>query len=367
MKDEKDLHQAATPIMSNLNEHFERARRAEPPLRKDDVSSVLAEKLLGQRRQREIAHARTGGLYAHVIPRGFGRFLFTIPRKGWIMFSLLTSAIVAITLLWQSPQNTSIDAPSAQKPSVQLSEQSLKSAQTSAQTKVFVLPVKKFGHVLLASVPSTAIPTQASNQGVVDSLPAPYDLVEVDTDKEPFVEMSDVMKKVVYPEVPKKLGLEGKVTVRALVMPDGSVSPRSFVEYSDVKLFDSAALKAMFATTWKPAERGGKRVPCWVSVPFHFRLNDRVGTNAVKKAQMLTLTDEELKKIGVEQDAAGIVQVLGWNKARTKLYRMQVSIHAGGENKSVFGKRYFFYTNASSSIAVMRSSSSSVPINTISF
>jgi hypothetical protein len=97
----------------------------------------------------------------------------------------------------------------------------------------------------------------------------------------------------------------------------------------------------MFATTWKPAERGGKRVPCWVSIPFHFRLNDRVGTNAVKKAQMLTLTDEELKKIGVEQDAKGVLQVLGWDKARREISQMKVSIYAAITPKlmpdSVFG------------------------------
>jgi TonB family protein len=334
MKDEKDLHQATTPIMSNLNEHFERARRAEPPLRKDDVSSVLSEKL-EQRRQREIAHARTSGLSKYVFLSGFGHFLPTLPRKGWIMFfALLTSSIVAITLMLpQSPQQVSPQTTPA-LPKAHLSKGQTPSIPYQTVVRTTSPKPRTFAHTAKQNTPA---PTSVA--ALVDSLPAPYDVIHVD--EEPFIEIADLMKKVVYPEVAKKLGLEGKVNVRALVMPDGSISPRSFVEYSEVNLFDSSALKAMFATTWKPAERGGKRVPCWVSVPLHFRLNERIGTNAVKKAQMLALTDEELKKIGVEQDAKGVLQVLGWDKARREINQIKVSIYAAITPKlmpdSVFG------------------------------
>lgn len=312
--------------MTKLDEYFDRARRAEPPLKKDDVSSILHEKLAA-RTTSDDAHRRLGTTFF----RSAGRIFSLLSPKGWIMFSMLTSGVFALLVLLPNTRNNepsgtithqqtplyNTQKPSTQPTILQANNNQAKKPQTTQQQ----------AHKL----DTTNSQATTSN----DALPAPYDVVRLDTGKEPFVEMSVLMKKVVYPEVPKKLGLEGKVTVRALVMPDGSVSPRSFVEYSDVKLFDSSALNAMFATTWQPAERGGKRVPCWVSVPFHFRLNDRIGTNAVKKAQMLTLTAEELKKIGVEQDTSGILQVLGWNRAQAKLYQMQVSVHGVLKNNTM--------------------------------
>jgi TonB family protein len=111
-------------------------------------------------------------------------------------------------------------------------------------------------------------------------------------------------------------------------MPDGSVSSRSFVEYSDVHLFDSSAMQAVRTANRVPAKRAGKPVPCWVSVPIRFRLKERLGKNAVTKAQMLTLTEEELKKIGVEQQEEDILQILGWKKSHEDMLQMHVSINS---------------------------------------
>jgi|GEM_PF-4586937 len=306
--------------MTKLDEYFDRARRETPPLQKDEVSNILREKL-SERPDRETAHTRGNGVWS----RSIGRIFLTLPPKGWIMISaLLTSTILATAFFWQATPQSSYNGASA--------PQTLPAAPQAAaptgvsQKKLALKPQTEPKYAVKTQVSKPEALTTINTQALKDSLPAPYDFVPVDD--APQVDMKELTKHIVYPQEAEKLGLEGKVTVRALLMPDKSISPRSFVEYSDGMKFDSAALKAVFAAEWIPAKRNGKAVPCWVSVPVHFRLPERLGKKVVTNAQMLALTSDELKKIGVEQDEKGIVTMLGWNKSREKLYRLRTSIHS---------------------------------------
>ncbi len=299
--------------MTNLDKYFDRARREQAPLQKNDVSSILAEKL-ATRSFSDDAHRRR----KRVFPRSVGRFFsmlspFLFP-KGWIMFSMLTAALIAFFIIFPNTRN---NEPSGVIRSQQSHSQSFQQQPQTAKPQTTKPQAAK--HQAL----SNQVTKKPSNQAT-DSLPAPYDVVAIDN--EPFVDASELSKHTHYPEEYKRLGIEGQVTVRGLVLPNGKVSPRSFVEYSDGKVLDSAALLAMFAAHWKPATRGGKPVACWVSVPFHFRLNERTGKNRIEKAQMLTLSDEELRKIGVERDTADILRIYGWDKAHENLYQMKTSI-----------------------------------------
>ncbi|TAE26409.1 MAG: TonB family protein [Candidatus Kapaibacterium sp.] len=302
--------------MTNLDEYFDRARREQAPLQKNDVSSILSEKL-AVRTLSDDAHRRR----KRVFPRNVGRFPSLLSPllfpKGWIMFSMLTAALVALFLTFPNTRNT---APSGVVRPQQSYSQSLQQQQIQATKSSVTKP-----HATKHQAPSNQVPSnQVPSNQATDSLPTPYDVVEIDD--EPFVDASELTKHTHYPEEYKKLGIEGQVTVRGLVLPNGKISPRSFVEYSDGKVLDSAALTAMFASRWQPATRGGKPVACWVSVPFHFRLNERAGKNRIEKAQMLTLSDEELRKIGVERDTADILRIYGWDKAHENLYQMKTSI-----------------------------------------
>lgn len=301
--------------MTKLDEYFDRARRETPPLLKDEVSNILFEKQQ-ERRDREAAHTRGNGVWS----RSIGRIFLTLPLKGWIMISaLLTGAVVAFTLLWQNPTNTRTNSATQQTQQEVISQLQT----TEIQETHNHVPTQKNTANQGKHAPDNE---SAITQLQTDSIPAPYDFVPVD--ETPQVDMKELTNYIVYPQEAEKLGLEGKVTVRALLMPDKSVSPRSFVEFSDGMKFDSAALKAVFAAQWTPAKRNGKTVPCWVSVPIHFRLPERLGKKTVSNAQMLALTSDELKKIGVEQDAKGVVTMLGWNKSRENLYRLRTSIHS---------------------------------------
>lgn len=309
--------------MTKLDEYFDRARRETPPLHKDEVSNILREKI-SERPDRETAHTRGNGVWW----RSIGRIFLTLPLKGWIMiFALLTSTILATVLLWQAtPQSAYNGASASQASTLSPVPTQVSAAPTSVSQKKLALKAQtepNYTAKTQAPTEPEAL-TNINSQTLKDSLPAPYDFVPVDDP--PYIDFAGLKQKVVYPEEAKKLGIEGKVNVRALILPDGKVSPRTFVETSDARMLDSAALRAVFAATWTAAKQGGKTIPCWVSIPIVFRNPERSGTKTVNKAQMLTLTAEELKKIGVENQEEDILQILGWKKSQEEVLQVRVSI-----------------------------------------
>ncbi len=89
-------------------------------------------------------------------------------------------------------------------------------------------------------------------------------------EKEPQVDLKALQKSIVYPEMALKAGIEGKVVVRVLVGKDG-VPKKAVVEYSDSKMLDKAAVKAVMKQVFIPAIQNGKAISCWVSIPINFK------------------------------------------------------------------------------------------------
>lgn len=310
--------------MTKLDEYFDRARRAEPPLQKDEVSSILAEKLK-QRSDDDDAHRRYKSVFSH----GVGRIFSLLSPKGWIMLSMLTSAVVAFILLLPNiSRNTRIEeTPKTQSTSAMTTNRPNNNKITNNQANKPEVARSQANKPQIASNQTTK-PQVTNNQVIADRLPAPYDFVPVD--EPPSIDIGTLNKSVQYPEEAKKLGIEGKVNVRVLVMPDGHTNiEKTFIETSDARMLDSAALKAIFATQWTPAIYAGKRVACWVSIPITFRNPERIGAKSVSKTQILRLSDQELLKIGVTRDTLGQITASGWNSLRTGLYR----IHCGQQSQ----------------------------------
>lgn len=90
-------------------------------------------------------------------------------------------------------------------------------------------------------------------------------------EKEPQVEIADIQKRVVYPEVARRAGIEGKVVVRVLVDGNGRVK-KAVVQSSESHMLDAAAIDAIKKTVFTPAIQNGKPVICWVSIPIQFSL-----------------------------------------------------------------------------------------------
>ena len=73
-----------------------------------------------------------------------------------------------------------------------------------------------------------------------------------------------------YPEIAREAGMEGRVTVKVLVGPDGNVIKVGSVSGPDV-FHDEVRDKAS-DLQFTPGLQNGKPVKVWVTVPFNFKL-----------------------------------------------------------------------------------------------
>lgn len=99
--------------------------------------------------------------------------------------------------------------------------------------------------------------------------PSAYDFVPVE--KEPYIDIKELQKKVVYPDLAKRAGIEGKVNIRVLVGKNG-VPKKHLVESTDSDLLNDAAIKAVMSSVFTPAIQNNQPIDCWVSIPIVFRL-----------------------------------------------------------------------------------------------
>ena len=100
--------------------------------------------------------------------------------------------------------------------------------------------------------------------------PAPDEFVAVE--KEPGVDLAKLQKSIIYPDLARRAGVEGRVIVRVLVGPDGKAR-KYFVESSDHELLNQSALDAIKNYgQFTPAIQNGQSIICWVSIPITFRL-----------------------------------------------------------------------------------------------
>ena len=98
--------------------------------------------------------------------------------------------------------------------------------------------------------------------------PNEFQAVEV----EPGFDIAKLQGMIVYPEIAKRSGIEGRVIVKALVDKDGSIK-KTLIEYSDNARLDQAALDAIKKYgNFNPAIQNNQPVMCWVTVPLRFQL-----------------------------------------------------------------------------------------------
>jgi len=91
-------------------------------------------------------------------------------------------------------------------------------------------------------------------------------------EKLPEVDINRLQRLVSYPEMARRLGVEGNVIIKILVDSDGKVL-KSKVDYSDNSLLDKEAIKAIQKYgPLEPAVQNNQKVACWISIPLKFRL-----------------------------------------------------------------------------------------------
>ena len=98
--------------------------------------------------------------------------------------------------------------------------------------------------------------------------------VFIDVAKEPQ-ELSPLDSLIQYPKIAKKNGIEGKVTLQALVEKDGSVSKVEILKSSDT-IFNQEAIRAFKSEHFTPAiQEDGTPVKLWITRIINFRLGTK--------------------------------------------------------------------------------------------
>ena len=81
-----------------------------------------------------------------------------------------------------------------------------------------------------------------------------------------------IQRRLVYPEIARKAGVEGRVLVWAQVDVDGAVVRTKIVKSLGPNGCDEAAVNAIKSVDWKPAKQRDRPVKVWIAVPVDFRL-----------------------------------------------------------------------------------------------
>jgi protein TonB len=99
----------------------------------------------------------------------------------------------------------------------------------------------------------------------------PVYFVAVEEMPEPIGGIKAIQEKIVYPEIAKRAGVEGKVYVLAFVDEGGTVTKAQIIKGIGAGC-DEAALDAVLKTKFKPGKQRGKPVKVQVSVPIIYKL-----------------------------------------------------------------------------------------------
>ncbi|GBD89188.1 gram-negative bacterial tonB protein [bacterium BMS3Abin03] len=99
----------------------------------------------------------------------------------------------------------------------------------------------------------------------------PHYFVAVEEMPQPIGGIKAIQEKIVYPEIAKRAGVEGKVYVLAFVDEKGNVTKAKIIKGIGAGC-DEAALNAVLKTKFKPGKQRGKPVKVQVSIPIVFKL-----------------------------------------------------------------------------------------------
>lgn len=117
----------------------------------------------------------------------------------------------------------------------------------------------------------------------LDELPPPPPPPEEDAEETPIFVAYDeapepiggfqaIQNNLVYPEIARKAGVEGRVYVNVLIDERGNVIDAKILKSLGNNGCDEAAVAAIRKVKWKPAKQRDKPVKVWVGIPVHFKL-----------------------------------------------------------------------------------------------
>lgn len=106
---------------------------------------------------------------------------------------------------------------------------------------------------------------------VIKESEEPTYFVAVEEMPEPIGGLTAIQQKIVYPELARRAGVQGKVYIRAFVDENGNVTSAEVVKGIGGGC-DEAALDAILKTKFSPGKQRGKPIKVQVTVPVLFKL-----------------------------------------------------------------------------------------------
>lgn len=92
-----------------------------------------------------------------------------------------------------------------------------------------------------------------------------------DKPPEPIDGFSAISEKLQYPDVARQAGIQGRVILNLLIRSNSAVDSIIVLKSLSPEC-DRAAIEAVQGIKWRPAEKAGTPVDCWVGIPVTFRL-----------------------------------------------------------------------------------------------
>lgn len=93
----------------------------------------------------------------------------------------------------------------------------------------------------------------------------------VAVEEEPKYDDVALQRRVQYPDMARRNGIEGIVLVGALIGKNGSIEKIQIIE-TDNEILNESAIRAVRETTFTPAKQNGQPVRLWVRIPIRYRL-----------------------------------------------------------------------------------------------
>jgi len=112
-------------------------------------------------------------------------------------------------------------------------------------------------------------PPPVQEEEVEEEEPAFF--VAVEEMPEPVGGIAKIQSNIVYPEIAKRAGVQGRVFVKAFVDENGNVQKVELIKGIGAGC-DEAAMEAVKKTKFKPGKQRGKPVRVQVSIPILFKL-----------------------------------------------------------------------------------------------
>jgi len=106
---------------------------------------------------------------------------------------------------------------------------------------------------------------------VEEEIPVEF-FVAVEEMPQPIGGIQGIQKRIIYPEIAKRAGVQGRVYIKAFVDETGTVKKAVVLKGIGAGC-DEAAIAAVLKTKFKPGKQRGKPVRVQVSIPILFKLN----------------------------------------------------------------------------------------------